>query len=80
MKPESQAPGVCPMHRLLDYAEVEAKIDAEKMRQQAEPNSPQSFAQAKRCDHSTAWHIFVPTKGRTRTILKRARKPVNRRD
>lgn len=73
LAPESWGPDVCPIHRLLNYTEIMAKIDAQKIREQAADNSPRSMAHVARCDHSPHWHIFIPTKGRARTLRKRNR-------
>lgn len=72
---ESVGPDVCPVHRLVNYTtEVEARIDAEKIRREAVADTPRTRAAAQKCDNSPYWHIFIPTKGRMRTLRKRAKR------
>jgi hypothetical protein len=54
--------------------EVVAKLDADKLRQQAEPGSPRSMARAELCPNTRAWHIYIPTKGRAKTLRKKMRR------
>lgn len=74
LKPGSMGPGVCSECRLVKYTEIEAKVDAEKLRAQAEYGRAESFARAARCGSTGAWHIYIPTKGRAKTLRKRARR------
>lgn len=71
----ADAPEVCSVHRLVKHAEVAAKIDAEKLRRSAAPGSPDSMATAKACQQSGSWHIYIPTKGRAKTLRKKMRTP-----
>ena len=74
LSPDSIGPDVCPQHRLVNYTtEIEAKIDAEKIRREAVADTPRTRAEVKPCGNSPHWHIFIPRKGRMRTLRKRAR-------
>lgn len=64
---------MCSVHRLMRYTKEEAWLDAVRLREEAEPGTPNSVARAEGCKESGSWHIFVPTKGRMRTLRKRAR-------
>ena len=73
LAPGSDGPGVCPVHRLMQYDKVSARLDAERMRRTAAPGSPHSWAKALLCTDTGTWHIFIPTKGRAKTLRKQAR-------
>lgn len=73
LKPGSDGPEVCVVHRLLKRDKVSARIDAEKLQREAEPGSPNSWAKALLCTETGTWHIFIPTKGRAKTLRRQAR-------
>jgi hypothetical protein len=73
LHPDSTGPDICLVHHLLNYVRLEAAIDAKKLRDTAEPGQPNSVAEARYCDETQVWHIYIPTRGRMKAIRKQMR-------
>lgn len=74
LKPDATGADICPVHHLLNLPKVAALLDAEALRSGAIPGTPTSMAVARHCPEGTGdWHIFIPTRGRARTLRKKMR-------